>query len=585
MIRNSMRSTRLLSWRTLRWAIVLPTLPVVWWACTSHPLAQPTPAPEQQTDIYISVSPQRLLDLVVMVDNSPSMAPKVEKMNRQFKNLIGALVDPNDGTLPDLRVGLITSDLGSGCAYGSGSCGPKPNTNSCFGDQGLFQMLKEPTDCTFNGGAQFLEYKGGTPVNYTGDINNVFACLATNLGTLGCGVEHVLQAFEFALAASGVGTEEQQKAFLRPNAYLGLVFLADEDDCSAALNTGLFGDFPNLRTESASLRCSTRAHMCGGQDLSTSGPKFPTTESYTHPFADCSARSDTCPNITDGYDDNTNATDPTDCAPFKNIQHLAGEIKNLRPDPDNQILVAGIFGWPMGEPGSDEFQRNMDAAEYKIAPVPNPNTADTLHPTIYDYWPVCYDPDHPERNKDPETGFDAEAAGWGAMGGLRASAFIDEFGENGLKFSICERDFTRAMSVIGNAIAKKLQNLCVDYKLIDTNPDEGGVQADCRVVWRKLDESKPGQISYIEDPKSMPQCQPGSNPDNIDTDCWQLTESREKCPVNGQLIQVLRTRAEMNENPQVPAGTKVGMQCRTCTDPFPTPENPEGWGPGCDYNL
>ena len=94
MIRNSMRSTRLLSWRCLRWAIAIPTMPLVWWACTSHPLTQPNPSPEQQTDIYISVAPNRLLDLVFMVDNSPSMAPKVAKMNAQFPKLIAALKDP-----------------------------------------------------------------------------------------------------------------------------------------------------------------------------------------------------------------------------------------------------------------------------------------------------------------------------------------------------------------------------------------------------------------------------------------------------------------------------------------------------------
>jgi len=80
MIRNSMRSTRLLSWRYLRWAIAIPSLPLVWWACTSHPLEQPTPEPEMQTDVYISVAPNRLLDLVFMVDNSPSMEPKVTKL-------------------------------------------------------------------------------------------------------------------------------------------------------------------------------------------------------------------------------------------------------------------------------------------------------------------------------------------------------------------------------------------------------------------------------------------------------------------------------------------------------------------------
>ena len=126
MIGNSKRSIRLLSWRTLRWAIALPTLPLVWWACTSHPLTQPVPAPEQQTDIYISVSPTRLLDLVFMIDNSPSMAPKQAKLNAQFPKLIAALQDPNNNNaLPDLRVAIIDSDLGTNGAYSSGSCGPR----------------------------------------------------------------------------------------------------------------------------------------------------------------------------------------------------------------------------------------------------------------------------------------------------------------------------------------------------------------------------------------------------------------------------------------------------------------------------
>ena len=180
MIRNTMRSTRLLSWRSLRWAITIPTLPLVWWACASHPLTQPNPAPEQQTDIYISVAPNRLLDLVFMIDNSPSMAPKVVKMNAQFPKLIAELKDPSDNTLPDLRVAVINSDLGTGNQYQSGSCGPKTladGTTSPYGDLGRFQMLTSPTACTFNAGALFLEYKAGQPLNYpaNADINTVFA--------------------------------------------------------------------------------------------------------------------------------------------------------------------------------------------------------------------------------------------------------------------------------------------------------------------------------------------------------------------------------------------------------------------------
>jgi len=135
---------------------------------------------------------------------------------------------------------------------------------------------------------------------------------------------------------------------------------------------------------------------------------YPTTASFEHPFADCMARTDTCPNQTDGDSENTDASQRNDCAPLKNIRQLADEIKGLKPDPENQILVAGIFGWPLGEPGSSEFNSNMAAAKYKIAPVPNPNTADTQHPTVYDYWPICYDPDHQPSaaSADPATGFD-----------------------------------------------------------------------------------------------------------------------------------------------------------------------------------
>jgi len=559
MIRNSMRGTRLLSWRTLRWAIAMPTLPLVWWACTSHPLTQPNPSPEQQTDIYISVAPNRLLDLVFMVDNSPSMAPKVTKMNAQFPKLINALKDPNDGTLPDLRVAVIDSDLGTGNAYSNGSCGPKTlpdGTSSPYGDFGLFQMRDSPTDCQFNAGDLFLEYKAGQPLNYpaNADINTVFACLASNLGTLGCGEEHQLQAFEFALVIQN--NKAQQDAFLRGNAYLGLVFLTDEDDCSAAGNDGMFGDLnhPELRGESASLRCATRAHMCGGQKLSEiDPPNYPTSGSYTHAFNDCQPRmGDECPTGTD--------TGPaTSCNPLASIKTLANEIKNLKSDPDNQILVAGIFGWPVDDAA-------MASAEYKIAPVPNPNIADTLYPTVYDYWPVCYDPDHRPNNPDPATGYDAVAAGWGAQGGLRESAFIDEF--KGLKYSICERDFTNAMNGIGDAIAKKLQNLCVDYKLLDSDVDAPGLQPDCRVVWRtpQQDPNDPTKVIYFENPNSLPQCPDGSTQGNVQTDCWQLTNNTDKCPINGQLINVLRTAAEIAAEPQLTAGTKVGMQCRTCTD-------------------
>jgi hypothetical protein len=185
---------------------------------------------------------------------------------------------------------------------------------------------------------------------------------------------------------------------------------------------------------------------------------------------------------------------------------------------------------------------------------------------------VCYDPDHKPKTKGA---FDQEAWGWGAEGGLRLSAFIDEFGEqNGLKYSICERDFTAAMLGIGTAIAKKLQNLCVDEKLYNTKflstPDPttpAELGSDCRVVFRNpVVDEKTKKITYQEDPKSMPKCPAGSENGKVSEHCWMVTIDKKKCETNGQLIQILRTAQEIKDNPTLPEGTKVGMQCRTCPD-------------------
>jgi len=96
-------------------------------ACTSHPLTQPNPTPETQTNLYIPVSPVRQLDMVFMDRQLAVMAPKQQKLKDNFPLLLKALQDPTNGNaLPDLRVAIIDSDLGTGGAIPSGNCGPMP---------------------------------------------------------------------------------------------------------------------------------------------------------------------------------------------------------------------------------------------------------------------------------------------------------------------------------------------------------------------------------------------------------------------------------------------------------------------------
>lgn len=519
----------------------------------------------QQTNLFISIAPIRKLDLVVMIDNSPGMASKVSKFNKQFPKLLTALKDPTDGTYPDLRVALLDSDLGTGGAYSTGSCGPNDsNQQNAYGDVGNFQM-RGATGCGMRSGdALWIEYSKGTPVNYSGDLGTVFSCLATNLGSMGCGEEHPLQAFEFGLIAQNLhgGNNSAQNSFLRPEAYLGLVFLSDEDDCSAATNDGMFGDKPELRGESASLRCATRGHACRGANLSDDGPGYPTNQMFQTDLASCSARTDSCQNTTDGFNQGTDTSGPTSCSPLKSLKNLANELKGLKGDQAaEKMLVAGIFGWPLaGSDGRIDFSK---AEPYKIDAVPNPNSADTAHPKVYDLWPGCYDPDHRPKTAGQ---FDSEAWAFGAQPGLRMSAFIDEFGDNGLKFSACERDYTMAMSMIGNALARKLQYPCIDAKLMDAEPATETLEPDCRVVVRvPVVDSTTHKITYIEQAPSLPLCPTGATPDTVTSDCWQLGRDLERCPTSGQLVTLVRTRAEIANGP-LPEGTKLGLQCRTCPE-------------------
>jgi hypothetical protein len=538
-------------------------------SCQSAAGSAATAGIGEEIDMYISMRPRRQLDLVFMIDDSPSMAPKVGKLAQQFPRLIQALRDPSDLLYPDLRVAIIDSDLGTGGAYPSGACAA--NATTPFGDLGNFQM-PGAVGCGVNADALWLDYSGGRARNYdrTLDLGQVFGCLAGDLGAAGCGQEHQLQAFELALAAPSLHQSQSgglQNTFLRPNAYLGLVILSDEDDCSAATNDGMFGDKPELRGEATSLRCATRAHQCNGRNLTDAPPGYPTSARFEANFADCAARTDACPNPTDG-NAATNTSGPTACSPLKDVRQMAQEIRALKPDPENQILVAGIFGWPRNDAA-------LASTKYKIDLVPGPGAEDidNQQGPVWDLWPVCYDPDH--QPADPSV-FDAEAWGWGARGGLRIAAFIEEFGENGLKLSICERDFSNAMQIFGNTIAVKLQNLCIDAKLMDVDPVTSGLQPDCRVVYR-LPQTDPttNQVTYTESPESLPMCPPGATSDTITSDCWRITIDTSKCPRTGWNPSILRTAAEIAEDPVLPAGTKIAIQCWAC------PEYTSA--PGCDY--
>jgi hypothetical protein len=242
----------------------------------------------------------------------------------------------------------------------------------------------------------------------------------------------------------------------------------------------------------------------------------------------------------------TDTSVPTSCSPLKGVSSLANAIKGLKgADASDKIFVAGIFGWPLAGP---DGQPDLAKAEpYKVDLIPNPNTADTAHPQVYDYWPVCYDPDH---RPAVDGSFDVDSWGWGAAGGLRHSAFVDEFGENGRKVSICERDFSRPMAEIGGVLARKLESACVPSDL------EQGKTCTANRELPIVDAQ--GKVGYAREAAPTPKCADDVSP--ALTDCYTLASSPTLCPGAQYLVQLRRTADEMAAG-VLPEGTRLRLTC------------------------
>jgi len=99
-------------------------------------------------------------------------------------------------------------------------------------------------------GASYIINNDGQ-TNYKGELADVFGCIAM-LGSQGCGFEHQLASVLRALGADGAPAPAQNAGFLRPDAFLQIILVSDEDDCSAPPSSDLF--------DSSSMLVSDPAH-------------------------------------------------------------------------------------------------------------------------------------------------------------------------------------------------------------------------------------------------------------------------------------------------------------------------------------
>jgi len=208
------------------------------------------------------VKPQGL-DILFVIDNSPSMLLEQENIIKNMHRLFDA--NQLVSVLPDLRIGVIGPDLGAG-NYGLQSC------EVAGGDGGRLQNAPRTPGC-IPPKDSWISYQDGVtniPSNTLDPIQQVFeafSCIAP-LGADGCGFEHTLEA-----ARRGLDPQRGiNKGFIRPEAALLIVFVTDEDDCSASKPT-LFDPNNESLGPPTSFRCFDYGVHCDINDRTKIGPR------------------------------------------------------------------------------------------------------------------------------------------------------------------------------------------------------------------------------------------------------------------------------------------------------------------------
>jgi hypothetical protein len=244
-------------------------------ACISQRIVgQPS---QDVRDETIRVGPRNQVDILFMIDNSPSMAPKQAALRASFPELVTRVQTLATAGLPaSFHIGVVDSDLGAGpYNLNSGQCHPDGDGGQLNTVARTSTLGPPPADCAsfqLAGGAHYIDYNNITGSYNFGpglDLPTAFSCIAS-VGDGGCGFESQLESVYRVLTQP-----ELNPGFLRNDALLVVVFVTDEDDCSAPPDSDLFDPSSAGVAKYGTLhsfRCTQFALSCEGKPLDPSTP-------------------------------------------------------------------------------------------------------------------------------------------------------------------------------------------------------------------------------------------------------------------------------------------------------------------------
>ena len=208
------------TWKLVRLAAPLGLIPL--FACLSPPVESPKTTVTQETSVRVEQSVKNKVDLLFLIDNSPSMAPKQTELANRFPTLIKALQNfAMQGNPASYHIGVVTSDLGAGpFTLNQGQCHPGGDGAKLAGHAGRRRDAAPGVTCTNFAlvgrrplhrlqPARRHRQHHGRP-----DVPTAFSCMAA-VGEAGCGFEHQLESPYRALH----DTIPENAGFLRSDAH------------------------------------------------------------------------------------------------------------------------------------------------------------------------------------------------------------------------------------------------------------------------------------------------------------------------------------------------------------------------------
>jgi hypothetical protein len=393
----------------------------------------------------IPVNINRDLDLLFLIDDSPSMADKQANLADNFPKFIQVL-QSIPGGLPNVHIGVATSDMGTqGLADMNPSFGPAiglGGAGACSekGKDGIMQKSAAVNDAFIVDTADPVT--GVRTRNYTGDLATVFGSIATGAGAKGCGFEQHLAAAQRALVNPANG------GFLRDNAYLGVIIIADEDDCSLAHYSLLGTDnTSNAKLgELQSFRCTRFGVVCDQAGESTDQMNQIGTKSRCHPTSDGTY--------------------------LAKIDDFAANLKNIKKGDLNKVIVAGILGTV------DRFATELRTPLGEKIAIPA----------------LAHSCSYIDRKGGTEV----------ADPPIRTKAFLDQFPNHSTFVPICQNDLSGGLQQIGDLLRTVIGDPCIEGVLQNFGTT-GAPKYDCSVS----SVANPGTANAVE--TIMPEC-PASGP-------------------------------------------------------------------------